>query len=85
MKKIVNFILVTVEQFSRLGTGYEKYTLNVTGYEFDKSREFYVIKLLQPIVKGDKYRVTIDFVSKLNNGLSGFYRSSYINENGKKE
>ena len=59
--------------------------IGITDYEFDKDREFYITKLNKPIVKGNYYRISMDFVSRLNDNLKGFYRSHYKNNEGKKE
>ena len=59
--------------------------IEVVGHGFDIDREFYIIKLSKPIVKGNIYRVSIDFVSGLNDELRGFYRSTYKNEEGDEE
>ena len=56
--------------------------VSIKGYEFDEDREFYITKLNTPIVKGKFYRISMDFVSSLNDNLKGFYRSNFKNEAG---
>ena len=56
--------------------------VSIKEYEFDKDREFYITKLKKPIVKGKFYRISMDFVSSLNDNLKGFYRSNFKNEAG---
>ena len=75
-----------VNEFEPLENGFGKQrTIGIAGYEFDTKRDFYIIKLERPIVLGNIYLVYIDFVSKLSDGLKGFYRSTYENENGETE
>ena len=52
-----------------------------TGHEYDLDRQFYVIHLDKSLKNGTIYEVSINFTSILNDDLSGFYRSSYM-ENG---
>ena len=75
---------MTVNEFSypkneRIGE------MKVIGYEFDNDREFYVLKLDKKITEGNVYRVEMNFVSELNDELKGFYRSTYMNDNGDQE
>ncbi|PIK55589.1 putative aminopeptidase N isoform X2 [Apostichopus japonicus] len=51
-------------------------------YEEDEKYEFLIINCKEKLLKGTDYRVTIKYVGELSDGLSGFYRSSYINEDG---
>ena len=44
-----------------------------------------MIKLSKQIEKGNIYRVSIDFVSELNDELRGFYRSTYKDKDGNEE
>ena len=74
-----------MEEFDYHGLNGIKRIIGVTGHEFDTKRDFYIIKLEKPIVAGNIYLLYIDFVSKLNDDLKGFYRSTYENEKGEKE
>ena len=85
MKIEVSIFIVLVEEFDYHGLVGTKRIIGVTGHEFDTMRDFYIIKLEKPIVDGNIYLLYIDFVSKLNDGLKGFYRSTYENEKGEKE
>ena len=60
------------------GTEEEIYPI---GHEYDLDRQFYVIHLDKPLKNGTIYEVSINFTSILNDDLSGFYRSSYM-DNG---
>lgn len=51
-------------------------------HDFDKSREFYIAHLDHLMVSGRDYVIRIKFVSKLSDGLHGFYRSGYRDEEG---
>lgn len=46
--------------------------------------DFYRITLAEDLVAGSKYYIYILFNSKLNEGLQGYYRSSYIDARTKK-
>ena len=54
------------------------------GHEYDLDRQFYIIHLDKPLKDETIYEISINFTSILNDDLSGFYRSSYI-EDGKFE
>lgn len=52
----------------------------VAGHGYDKAREFYVVKLKDQLKKDNhKLSVTMAFLGDLNDDLSGFYRSLYVN------
>ena len=59
--------------------------IGVVQYEFDEDREFYITKIDQAIVKGKIYRISMNFVSILNDNLKGFYRSSFKTKEGETE
>ena len=57
----------------------------IVGHEYDLEREFYVIHVEEDLwqeVQTTFHYITIKFTSFLNDGLSGFYRSSYVDESG---
>lgn len=43
-----------------------------------------IITLESPLAKGDDYLVEIKFAGILTNEIVGFYRSSYMDEDGNK-
>ncbi|TRY78485.1 hypothetical protein TCAL_06176 [Tigriopus californicus] len=54
--------------------------LNITAFEYDLEREFFIIHLEDPLEHetfSDEYTLSMDFVSYLSDSLDGFYRSSY--------
>ena len=53
-------------------------TVEVIGYEYDKDRQFYILHLAEDMTSGKEYTVNIMYTSILNDALSGFYRSSYM-------
>ena len=60
---------------------------NVSGHEYDREREFYIVHLedeLDATPFMNDYDLSMNFVSSLNDKLVGFYRSSYT-ENGVKK
>ena len=73
-----------VNEFSSPGNE-KQGTIDIVGHEFDEDREFYILKLGKKIEKGNVYRVSIDFVSELNDELRGFYRSTYRDKDGNEE
>ena len=80
------FISVIVEELSSSDSGAVKVAdIGVVEYDFDDDREFYITKIDQPIVKGKTYRISMDFVSALNDNLKGFYRSSFKTKEGETE
>ena len=52
----------------------------VLGHGYDEAREFYIIYLNEELNPAYNYKVSIDFLAKLNGDLSGFYRSSYFDK-----
>ena len=76
-------ILVKVEELSSSDSkGIKVADIGVVEYEFDDDREFYITKIDQTIEKGKVYRISMDFVSALNDNLKGFYRSSFKTKEG---
>lgn len=57
------------------------HSLSVIGTMEDTVHETLTIHLGEKLVKGTQYRISMKFVSVLNDQLRGFYRSSYV-ENG---
>ena len=56
--------------------------LAVVGFDDQQSTlQKFTIKTAEDLVKGNKYKISMKFVSILNDGVNGFYRSSYV-ENG---
>ena len=77
------FISVKVEELSSSDSkGIKVADIGVVEYEFDDDREFYIVKIDQTIEKGKVYRISMDFVSALNDNLKGFYRSSFKTKEG---
>ena len=50
-------------------------------YDEQSTREIVTIRTAGRLMAGKRYKISIDFVSNLNDELRGFYRSSYM-ENG---
>ena len=57
-------------------------TLPISGHQYDKDREFYIVKLDEDLEQGKNYVIKIKFTAILRDGLKGFYRSSYKNDKG---
>ena len=63
-------LIILIEFYS------SKENVKVMGHAYDKEREFYIIKV--NVKAGHKYKLSIGFLSVLNNDLAGFYRSTYF-------
>ncbi|XP_061390812.1 thyrotropin-releasing hormone-degrading ectoenzyme-like [Musca vetustissima] len=42
--------------------------------------DYYIIQLCEPLSSGQRYNLTLSFEGILNDDLTGYYRSSYVNE-----
>lgn len=56
--------------------------IGINRHEYDHVREFYIAHLNQPLMKGKKYVLSMEFDAYLNDELRGFYRSSYKDVDG---
>lgn len=56
----------------------------IKNYTYDVVREFVVIPTVKTLVKDQAYFLTINYVGELRTDMGGFYRSSYVNAEGKK-
>ena len=54
--------------------------LKIIGFGYDDPRQFFIVKLDENLSSGQTIKVSIGFLAKLNDDLSGFYRSSYFEE-----
>lgn len=60
--------------------------VSIQSYLEDKTRQLLVIGTKnETLRKGMYYRLSINFVSQLNDNLNGLYRASYHDEDGKKK
>ena len=50
----------------------------VNFFDEQLSREIVTIQTAAQLVVGKRYRISINFISTLNDELRGFYRSSYV-------
>ncbi len=53
-------------------------------YDEQTTREMFTIQTASTFIAGKRYKISMNFISVLNNELRGFYRSSYM-ENGIKK
>lgn len=53
-------------------------SMSVTAHEYDVDREFLIIHLSKDLSPSSVYNLHLEFTSILNDDLSGFYRSSYV-------
>lgn len=59
-------------------------SFSVSKIEFVKENDYLIIVLNENLLKEHKYELFIAFSGKLDDGLAGFYRSSYYDKNHKK-
>lgn len=57
-------------------------SLKIRKHEYDHEKQFYLAHLEEPLVKGQKYILSMAFVGHLNDQLHGFYRSTYRDADG---
>ena len=57
-------------------------SIKIKGYGYDPERDFFIIYFRSSIQ--NKFTISIDFLSNLNDDMKGFYRSSYQNVTSKK-
>ncbi|XP_063887378.1 aminopeptidase N-like isoform X1 [Scylla paramamosain] len=56
--------------------------ISILKQTYDNQRQFYHAHLQQPLTKGCRYVLSMEFTGYLNDQLYGFYRSSYTDSNG---
>ncbi|KAB7497105.1 Aminopeptidase 1, partial [Armadillidium nasatum] len=57
--------------------------VKIKSHQYDHERQFYIAQLEESLKKDKIYIISMDFVGYLNTQLSGFYRSSFKDKNGK--
>lgn len=66
---------VTLKQIT---TPNDTVVIPVNSHNYAKENDFYIVMLGQRLVPGNTYRFYIPFKGMLNEGLAGYYRSSYF-------
>lgn len=56
----------------------------ITAHSYSKENDFYIVMLGQKMVPGSTYFYYIPFRGELNEGLAGYYRSSYYDKTANK-
>ena len=56
--------------------------LGIASHAYDHERQFYTAGLDAALTQGETYVLAMDFQGYLNDQLHGFYRSSYVAEDG---
>jgi aminopeptidase N len=54
--------------------------LKIEGIGYDEEKTWFIIYLEEPLLAGENITLSMDFLGDLNDDLTGFYRSDYINE-----
>lgn len=54
-------------------------------YDEQLTREIYTVEVPNYLVEGVEYKLSMKFTSIMNDDLRGFYRSSYIEDDGTKK
>lgn len=57
-------------------------SLAIEGFGYDQERDFFIIYLAQDFNANSDMTISLKFRGLLNDDLSGFYRSSYVAEDG---
>lgn len=52
--------------------------------DYDTQHEFFIINTMEVLQKGKIYELYIPFEAELNQGLYGYYRSSYLDKKAQK-
>lgn len=60
--------------------GQKNQTLDIEGFGYDAEKSTFIIHLREPLLVGNIIKLSLDFLGDLNDELTGFYRSDYINE-----
>ncbi|CAH1985341.1 unnamed protein product [Acanthoscelides obtectus] len=60
-------------------------TQKISKINYDKENDFLIILLTEPLKEDHKYEIYIPFSGKLDDGLAGFYRSSYYDKKKKEK
>lgn len=50
----------------------------ISSHQYVKESDFYTVSTNQKLLAGRKYLLSIPFRGELNEGLAGYYRSSYL-------
>ena len=58
--------------------------VSIAEHYLEPERDFLVVEMKKSLSAGSNYTLDIKFLSKLSEGLSGFYRSTYADGSGKK-
>lgn len=56
----------------------------VENTDFDLEHEFFILYTMAKLTKGSKYELVIPFDAELDQGLLGYYRSSYLDKTSQK-
>ncbi len=54
--------------------------MTIVGHEYDEDRQFYIAHLAEPMEKDVEYTISMGFIAILNDDLTGFYRSTYVDK-----
>lgn len=78
-------INTTKLELKRLSTdGKKKESVFVENTDFDLAHEFFIIYTRDTLVKGETYELYMPFEAELEQGLLGYYRSSYFDKKSQK-
>ncbi len=68
---------VTLKQISAVN---ETSDVQIVSHNYAKENDFYIVMLGQRLIPGSTYLFFIPFKGILNEGLAGYYRSSYLDK-----
>ena len=85
MGEEISSITLHIRQIEIIEDSVEVTDYDVIGHGYDASREYYIVYVKNNGEKKQTVTISMDFVSYLNGGLTGFYRSSYQDTDGSKQ
>ena len=71
---------IQIYEYTLKVVGSDEKELKIDGIGYDLERAWFIIFFAEDLVKGDNLTVSIDFLGDLNDDLTGFYRSDYVDE-----
>lgn len=73
------FFIYQVAEQNHEGSHYD---IPIFKQEYEHKRHFYTIHLNENLKPGKLYKISLHYTGYLNRNLKGFYRSSYIDDDG---
>ena len=81
-EEVVRKDMVDLNCFQMNSAFFSAKQFHISEHKYDEDREFYIVQLDEDMEQGKNYVIKIKFTAILRDGLKGFYRSSYKNDQG---